>query len=47
MITLAVPADPRGAMRDQLAAAAGMDVVEFGVWEVIAWEVLDEDDAAT
>ena len=32
----------RGAMRDQLAATAGMDVVEFEVLEVLAWEVLPE-----
>ena len=36
----------RGAMRDQLAAAAGMEVVEFGAWEVIAWEVVAEDESA-
>lgn len=28
----------RGAMRDQLASAAGMEVVEFGVFEVPAWD---------
>jgi hypothetical protein len=32
----------RGAMRDQLAAAAGMDVVEFEVLDVIAWDALPE-----
>jgi hypothetical protein len=30
----------RGAMRDQLAAAAGMEVAEFGAWDVIAWEIV-------
>ena len=34
----------RGAMRDQLAAAAGMEIVDFGVFEVIAWELLPEPD---
>jgi hypothetical protein len=33
----------RGAMRDQLAATAGMEVVEFGVFEVIAHELLPDD----
>jgi hypothetical protein len=33
----------RGAMRDQLAAAAGMEVVEFASWEVIAWELVPDD----
>ena len=28
----------RGAMRDQLATTAGMEVVEFGVFEVPAWD---------
>ena len=28
----------RGAMRDQLATTAGMEVVEFGVYEVPAWD---------
>jgi len=28
----------RGAMRDQLATTAGMEVVEFGVFEVSAWD---------
>ena len=32
----------RGAMRDQLAATAGVEVVEFGVFEVLAFEVLTE-----
>lgn len=36
----------RGAMRDQLAAAAGMDVVEFEVLDVIAWELLSEPEVA-
>jgi hypothetical protein len=30
----------RGAMRDQLAATAGMEVVDFGVFEVLAHELL-------
>ena len=30
----------RGAMRDRIAATAGMEVVEFGVWEVPVYEVL-------
>jgi hypothetical protein len=30
----------RGAMRDQLAATAGVEVVEFGVFEVLALEVV-------
>jgi heme-degrading monooxygenase HmoA len=29
----------RGAMRDQIAAAAGMEVVDFGVYEVAVFEV--------
>jgi hypothetical protein len=29
----------RGAMRDQLAATAGMSVDDFGVWEVAVFEV--------
>jgi heme-degrading monooxygenase HmoA len=29
----------RGAMRDQVAAAAGMEVVDFGVYEVAVFEV--------
>ena len=36
--------ESRGAMRDQLAAAAGMEVVEFGAWDVIAWEVVEDGD---
>jgi heme-degrading monooxygenase HmoA len=32
----------RGAMRDQIAAAAGMEVVDFGVYEVAVFEVPDE-----
>jgi hypothetical protein len=32
----------RGAMRDQLAATAGMEVVEFGVFEVITHELLPD-----
>jgi hypothetical protein len=32
----------RGAMRDQLATTAGMDVVDFGVFDVPAWEILLE-----
>jgi hypothetical protein len=27
-------------MRDQIVATAGMEVVEFGVWEVPVYEVL-------
>src|SRR5262245_51971199 len=30
----------RAAMRDQLAATAGVEVVEFGVFEVLAYEVI-------
>jgi heme-degrading monooxygenase HmoA len=33
----------RGAMRDQIAAAAGMEVVDFGVYEVAVFEVPDEE----
>ena len=29
----------RGAMRDQLAATAGMSVDDFGVWEVAVFEI--------
>jgi heme-degrading monooxygenase HmoA len=29
----------RGAMRDQIAAAAGMEVVAFGVYEVAVYEI--------
>jgi hypothetical protein len=32
--------ESRGAMRDQLAATAGMDVVAFEVFEVLAWELV-------
>ena len=32
----------RGAMRDQLATTAGMEVVDFGVFEVPAWEILPQ-----
>jgi hypothetical protein len=32
----------RGAMRDQLAATAGMEVVGFTVYEVVGFEVLPE-----
>ena len=32
----------RGAMRDQLAATAGVEVAEFGVFEVLAYELLPE-----
>jgi hypothetical protein len=32
----------RGAMRDQLAATAGMEVVDFGAFEVVTWELLAE-----
>jgi hypothetical protein len=28
----------RGAMRDQIAAQAGMELLEFGVWEVAVFE---------
>ena len=33
----------RGAMRDQLATTAGMEVVDFGVFEVAAWEILPQE----
>jgi hypothetical protein len=33
----------RGAMRDAIAAAAGMSVIEFGVYEVPVCEVLAGD----
>lgn len=36
--------ESRGAMRDQLAATAGMEVVEFEVLDVLAWEVLQDSD---
>jgi hypothetical protein len=32
----------RGAMRDQLAATAGMEVVSFEVFDVVAHELLPE-----
>jgi len=32
----------RGAMRDQLASTAGMEVVEFGVYEVAACEIVTQ-----
>jgi hypothetical protein len=32
----------RGAMRDQLATTAGMEVVAFEVFDVAAWEILPE-----
>lgn len=34
--------ESRGAMRDQLAATAGMEVVGFEVLGVLAWEVLQD-----
>ena len=33
----------RGAMRDQLATTAGMEVVDFGVFEVVASELLPDE----
>ncbi|HET8968282.1 MAG TPA: hypothetical protein VFN06_02510 [Gaiellaceae bacterium] len=36
--------ESRGAMRDQLAATAGMEVVGFEVFEVIAHELVPEAD---
>src|SRR5918992_5088250 len=33
----------RGAMRDQIAAAVGMEVVDFGVYEVAVFEVPGEE----
>jgi hypothetical protein len=33
----------RGAMRDQLAATAGMEVVSFDVFDVVAHELLPDD----
>lgn len=35
----------RGAMRDQLAATAGMEVVAFEVFEVVAHEVTPDHDS--
>jgi len=32
----------RGAMRDQLASTAGMEVAEFGIFEVAAWEFVPQ-----
>jgi hypothetical protein len=29
-------------MRDQLATTAGMEVVDFGVFEVPAWEIVPQ-----
>ena len=37
----------RGAMRDQLAATAGMEVVDFGVFDVVASELVPADAEAT
>lgn len=34
----------RGAMRDQIAAQAGMELVEFGVWEVAVLELATRAD---
>jgi hypothetical protein len=36
---------PRAAMRDQLAATAGMEVVSFEVFEVPAYELISDRDA--
>jgi hypothetical protein len=36
----------RGAMRDQLAATAGMEVVDFAVFEVVASEFLPAEPGA-
>jgi hypothetical protein len=36
----------RGAMRDQLATTAGVEVVEFGVFDVLAFEVVAGDAAS-
>ena len=38
--------DSRGAMRDQLAATAGMEVVDFGVFEVLGYELAPESAGA-
>ena len=35
----------RGAMRDQLATAAGMEVVEFSVFDVVAHEFVEADES--
>ena len=37
-------ASSRGAMRDQLAATAGMEVVAFEVFEVLAHELIPDAD---
>lgn len=34
--------EARGAMRDQLAGLAGLEVVDFGVYEVVAHELVPE-----
>jgi len=34
--------ESRAAMRDQLAATAGMEVVEFGVFDVIGYQFLSD-----
>jgi hypothetical protein len=34
--------EARGAMRDQLASLAGLEVVDFGVYEVVAHELVPE-----
>jgi hypothetical protein len=36
----------RGAMRDQLAATAGVEVVEFGVFEVLACQIVGDSDTS-
>jgi hypothetical protein len=36
----------RGAMRDQLAATAGMEVVDFAVFDVVAWELPSSEPGA-
>ena len=36
----AAPRTVRGAMRDQIVATAGMEVVDFGVYEVPVYEVV-------
>ena len=33
----------RGAMRDQLATTAGMEVVDFGVFDVVASELVPDE----
>ncbi len=38
--------ESRGAMRDQLAATAGMEVVGFEVFEVPAYELAPDENAA-